>query len=103
MNPVVLIAAAGVGFAGGLAYFHMLWRATKAHAAGRSDGLAFGMMIFVRLAAVLAVLGAALALGAGALEIGVAMLGFLAARHLSLARARRAQGAAAEKERSHAH
>lgn len=105
MNPVILIAAAGAGFAAGLAYFHMLWRSTKAHAAGRSGGLGFGLMIFIRLALIVAALGAALALGAGALEIGAAMLGFLAARQVALARVRRSGRAAvaAEKERPHAH
>lgn len=107
MIALILAAAVAGGFVLGLAYFYLLRRSAEALAAGYTGGLAFAGMMALRLGSIVILLGLLVAMGAGGLVIGGGLLGFMLARFLSVARARRETAATppltAEKGGSSAH
>ncbi|MGE0410142.1 MAG: ATP synthase subunit I [Amphiplicatus sp.] len=92
MSVAAPILAGVSGFLGGVLYFHTLWRSTRRYVAAHGMARQLAIHAGLRLAAIISVVGVSFALGAGALEIGAALFGFLLARQAATGRARGQRG-----------
>lgn len=78
-DPALLALAFAGGFAAGLAYFALLWRAVRRLTGGGGWG-AFALSAALRGGVLIAALAALAWSGAGAAALALAGLGFIAAR-----------------------
>lgn len=79
MTILPLIAAFLAGFGLGAVYFAILWASVRRHVEG-APGWTLAVSALLRLALVLGVIAASLALGLSPMHLTLAVLGFLSAR-----------------------